>query len=114
MTKDSLVGTASSYSSKGYPSFGVPIVVPGPTSREDASLQVGPKLCTLLQHDLIGDWRALLARLLTCLLSTRLQSRQLPYLSPRLTDPCPHAWWFHRAMRGGSFFLHPKSDTQPV
>jgi hypothetical protein len=43
-TKDSRVGTASSYSSKGYPSFRVPTVAPGPTSREDASLEVGPKL----------------------------------------------------------------------
>jgi hypothetical protein len=43
-TKDSRVGTASSYSSKGYPSSRVPIVAPGPTSGEDVSLQVGPKL----------------------------------------------------------------------
>jgi hypothetical protein len=43
-TKDSRVGTASSYSSKGYPSFRVPTVAPGPTLREDASLQMGPKL----------------------------------------------------------------------
>jgi hypothetical protein len=43
-TKDSRVSTASSYSSKGYPSFRVPTVAPGPTSGEDASLQVGQKL----------------------------------------------------------------------
>jgi hypothetical protein len=43
-TKDIRVGTMSSYSSKGYPSFRVPIMAPGPTSGEDASLQVGPKL----------------------------------------------------------------------
>jgi hypothetical protein len=43
-TKDSHVGTASSYISKGYPSFRVPTVAPGPTLEEDASLQVGPKL----------------------------------------------------------------------
>jgi hypothetical protein len=43
-TRDSRVGTASSYCSKGYPSFRVPTVAPGPTSREDTSLQVGPKL----------------------------------------------------------------------
>jgi hypothetical protein len=43
-TKDSRVGTAPSYSSKGYPSFRVPTVAPGPTLGEDASLQVGPKL----------------------------------------------------------------------
>jgi hypothetical protein len=42
--RDSRVGTASLYSSKGYPSFRVPTVAPGPTSGEDASLQVGPKL----------------------------------------------------------------------
>ena len=47
-TKDSRVGTASLYSSKGYPSFRVPTVAPGPTSGEDASLQVGPKLVLCL------------------------------------------------------------------
>jgi hypothetical protein len=40
----SRVGTATLYSSKGYPSFRVPTVAPGPASGEDASLQVGPKL----------------------------------------------------------------------
>jgi hypothetical protein len=44
VTKDSHVDTASLYSSKGYPSFRVPTVAVGPTSGEDASLQVGPKL----------------------------------------------------------------------
>jgi hypothetical protein len=80
--------------------------------------------------------------LLTRPLSIHLRSRQLSYLSPRLTDPRPHAWWFRRAMRGaprcrcigfkdyllssaaaprmrtiacgGSLFPHPKSDTQIV
>jgi hypothetical protein len=47
-TKDSRVGTASLYSSKGYPSFRLPTVAPGPTSGEDASLQVGPKLVLCL------------------------------------------------------------------
>jgi hypothetical protein len=47
-TKDSCMGTASLYSSKGYPSFRVPTVAPGPTSGEDASLQVGPKLVLCL------------------------------------------------------------------
>jgi hypothetical protein len=42
MIKDSHVGTASSYGSKGYASFRVLTVAPGPTSGEDASLQVGP------------------------------------------------------------------------
>jgi hypothetical protein len=42
--RDSRVGTASLYSSKGYPNFKVPTVAPGPISGEDASLQVGPKL----------------------------------------------------------------------
>jgi hypothetical protein len=42
--RDRRVGTVSLYSSKGYPSFRVPIVAPRPTSGEDASLQVGPKL----------------------------------------------------------------------
>jgi hypothetical protein len=41
-TTDSRVGTASSYGSKGYPCFRVLTVAPGPTSGEDASLQVGP------------------------------------------------------------------------
>jgi hypothetical protein len=47
-TKNSRVGTASLYSSKGYPSFRVPTMAPGPTSEEDASLQVGPKLVPCL------------------------------------------------------------------
>jgi hypothetical protein len=42
--RDSRVGTVSLHSSKGYPSFRVPIVALGPTLGEDASLQVGPKL----------------------------------------------------------------------
>jgi hypothetical protein len=46
-TRDSRVGIASSYCSKGYPYFRVPTVASGPTSGEDMSLQVGPKL----------DWR---------------------------------------------------------
>jgi hypothetical protein len=36
-------GVASSYCRSGYPCFKVPTVAPGPTSREGASLQVGPK-----------------------------------------------------------------------
>jgi hypothetical protein len=47
VTRDSHVGIASSYCSKGYPCFRVPTVAPGPTSGEDTSLQVGLKL----------DWR---------------------------------------------------------
>jgi hypothetical protein len=46
-TRDSRVGTTPSYCSKGYPCFRVPTVALGPTSMEDTSLQVGPKL----------DWR---------------------------------------------------------
>jgi hypothetical protein len=46
-TRDSRVGTVSSHCSKGYPYFRVPTVALGPTSGEDMSLQVGPKL----------DWR---------------------------------------------------------
>jgi hypothetical protein len=38
------MGTAPSHCSKGYPYVRVPTVAPGPTSGEDASLQVGPKL----------------------------------------------------------------------
>jgi hypothetical protein len=37
------MGTVPSHCSKGYPCFRVPIVAPEPTSREDTSLQVGPK-----------------------------------------------------------------------
>jgi hypothetical protein len=47
-------GTVPSHYSKGYPSFRVPKVAPGPTSGEDTSLQVGPKL----------DWRVASVRLL--------------------------------------------------
>jgi hypothetical protein len=47
-TKDIRVGTASSYSSKGYPSFRVPTVAPGPASGEDVSLHVGPNLAPCL------------------------------------------------------------------
>jgi hypothetical protein len=47
-TKNSCVGNVSLYSSKGYPSFRVPKVAPGPTSGEDASLQVRPKLILCL------------------------------------------------------------------
>jgi hypothetical protein len=44
VTRGSRMGTAPSHCSKGYPCFRVPIVAPGPTSGEDASLQVGPTL----------------------------------------------------------------------
>jgi hypothetical protein len=44
VARDSRVGTASSCYRKGYPYFRVPTVALGPTSGEDASLQVGPKL----------------------------------------------------------------------
>jgi hypothetical protein len=47
-TKHSRMGAVSLYSSKGYPSFRVPIVALGPTSGEDASLEVGPKLLPCL------------------------------------------------------------------
>jgi hypothetical protein len=49
----------------------------------------GTKACTSPQHGLIGDWRAILVRLLTHSPSIRLRSHQLPYPSPRLTDPRP-------------------------
>jgi hypothetical protein len=47
-TKNSRVGTVFLYSSKGHPSFRVPTVAPGPTSGEDASLQVGPNFVLFL------------------------------------------------------------------
>jgi hypothetical protein len=87
-TKGSRVGTASSYSSKGYPSFRVPTVAPGPTSVEDASLQVGPKLVLRLNMACL-----VIGTPFQCVLthspSIRLWSRPLPYLSPQLTDPWP-------------------------
>jgi hypothetical protein len=98
-TKGSRVGTASSYSSKGYPSFRVPTMAPGLTSGEDASLQVGPKLVLNLNMAclVIG---ASFQCVLTHSPSILLRSRQLPYLSPQLTDLWPprlvvslgHAW----------------------
>jgi hypothetical protein len=82
------MGTASSYSSKGYPCFRVPTVATGPTSGEFVSLQVGPKLV------LRSDMACLVIGVpLQCVLThsplIRLWSCQLPYLSPRLTDPWP-------------------------
>jgi hypothetical protein len=104
------MGTVSLYSSKGYPSFRVPTVAPGPTSGEDASLQVGPKLVLRVNHGMTGDWGAVLAcllmrrinsaHMLTHALSICLRSHELSHLSPRLTHPRPHVWRFHRAMRG--------------
>jgi hypothetical protein len=47
-TKSSRMGTVLLYISKGYPSFQVPTVAPRPTSGEDASLQVGPKIAPCL------------------------------------------------------------------
>jgi hypothetical protein len=49
-TRYSHAGTAPSYCSKGYPYSRVPTVAPGPTSGEDTSLQVGPKLDWRLAH----------------------------------------------------------------
>jgi hypothetical protein len=46
--KSSRMGTVFLYSSKGYPSFRVPTVAPGPTLVEHVSLQVGPKLIPCL------------------------------------------------------------------
>jgi hypothetical protein len=64
-TRDSRVGTASLYSSKGYPSFRVPTVAPRAHLMGGCEPAGGAKACTLPQHDLIGDWRTVLARLLT-------------------------------------------------
>jgi hypothetical protein len=50
-TRDSRVGIVSSYCSKGYPCFRVSTVASRPTSVEDTSLQVGPKLdCRLVRR----------------------------------------------------------------
>jgi hypothetical protein len=75
-TRDSRVGTVSSYCSKGYPCFRVPTVAPGPTLREDTSLQVGLKL----------DWR--LARLFCALADVITASP--PSITPTAT-PVPAA-----------------------
>jgi hypothetical protein len=90
VTRDSRAGTMPSYCSKGYPCFRVPTVAPRPTSGEDTSLQVGPKLVSCVD----------VVRLVTYAPLVCPRSCQLPHLSPRLTDPCPHVWRFHQVMRG--------------
>jgi hypothetical protein len=119
----------------------VPIVAPGPTSGEDVSPQVGPKL--LLQNGPNGGRSTASVRALTHRLSIHLWSRRLSQLSPRLTDlrpPClvvspGHArgasmpprrfkWLFTFAAAPRScllraavqilFFTHPKSGTHPA
>jgi hypothetical protein len=103
----------------------------------------GAKACTSPQHGSIGDWRAVSLRLLTHSPSIHLRSRQLLYLSPRLTDPRPprlvvssgHArgtslllhWLKYyllssaaaprrrtTGVHDGSLLPHPKSGTQTV
>ena len=64
-------------------------MAPGPSSGEDASLLVGPKLVLCFRYGLIDDWRAISARLLTHAPSIYLRSHQLPYMSSWLTDPWP-------------------------
>jgi hypothetical protein len=88
-TKDSRVGTASLCSSKGYPSFRGTDSGPRAHLRGGCEPAGGAKACTLPQHDLIGNWRVVLVRLLTRPLSIHLQSHQLPYLSLLLTDSRP-------------------------
>jgi hypothetical protein len=80
-TKDSRVGTASSYYSKGTLVLGYRQWPPGPPQGRMRACRWG--------QSLIGDWRADSVRLLTYLPPIRLRSRQLPYLFPRLTDPRP-------------------------
>jgi hypothetical protein len=65
------------------------------------------KACTSPQHGLIGDWHAVSVRMLTYSPSIRLRSRQLPYLSPRLTDPRPPRLVVSSGhARGASLLLH--------
>jgi hypothetical protein len=79
---------------------------PGPPQGRMRASRWG-KACTLSQHGLIGDWRAVLARLLTRPVSIHLQSRQLPYLSPRLSDPrSPRLVVSLGHARGASLLLH--------
>jgi hypothetical protein len=81
-------------------------VAPGPTSREDASLQVGPKLVLRLNMAclVIG---ASFQCVLTHSPSIRLRSRQLPYLSPQLNDPWPPRLVVSSGhARGTSILLH--------
>jgi hypothetical protein len=136
-TKDRRVGTATSYSSKGYPCFRVLTVAPRAHLRGGCKPAGGA-------NSLIGDWRAASARLLTCYPSIRLRSRQLPYLSPRLTELRPPRLvvslghtrgtsiplhWFKKSPSlssaaaprkrttgacGGSLFLHPGTGTHGV
>jgi hypothetical protein len=47
-TRDSRACTMPSYCSKGYPYFRVLTLAPEPTSGEDTSLQVGPKLVSCI------------------------------------------------------------------
>jgi hypothetical protein len=72
-------GAASSYCRRGYPRFRVPTVAPGPTSGEDASLQVG--------QSLICGWPAAPMRPLAQLQPARRWSCRLPRLFPWLTGP---------------------------
>jgi hypothetical protein len=100
------VGTVLLYSSRGYPCFRVPTVAPGPTSGEDASLQVGPKLvlCLNMACLVIGEP---FQCVLTHSPSIRLRSRQLPYLSPWLTDRWPQRLVVSPShARGASIPLH--------
>jgi hypothetical protein len=53
-TRDSRVGTTSSYCSKGYPYSRVLTVAPAPTLGEDASMQVGPKFKLCLNVAYLG------------------------------------------------------------
>jgi hypothetical protein len=56
---------------------------------------------------LTGDWRAAFVRLLSQSLPVHLWSRQLPRLSPRLTDPwSPHLMALLGHALGASMPLH--------
>jgi hypothetical protein len=59
---------------------------PGPPQGRMLAYRWGQSLY-FASSGLIGDWRSVLARLLTRPLSIHLRSRQIPYLSPRMIDP---------------------------
>jgi hypothetical protein len=101
-TRDSRVGIASSYCSKGYPCFRVPTVAPRPTSGEDTSLQVGLKL----DWRLVRRFRAFADVITANLPSVTPTAMSIPG-SPRLTDPRPpHLMVSLGRARGASIPLH--------
>jgi hypothetical protein len=98
-TRDSRMSTVLSHYSNGYPCFGVLTWPPGPPQGRIRACRWG--------QSLTSDWRAASMRLLMSSLPVRPRSRQLPRLSPRLTDPWPpHLMVSSGHARGASTPLH--------